>query len=352
VHPLSRLLLAVTLASPFTLHAQAPAAPPAPAYESDPKFNAAMADGKLALRNRQYSFAVDAYRKADKVAEGKSVKCLSALYELQLGMASYKDAAASANRMIVLATAPREKSMAESDLGEALLRQAGEKGKPAQLEAAHAALQAALTDYPQNNGAQWADGCVLARMGKMDQATEAFTACANHAPASDPMRVRARHFAENPALSMQKMAPAFEVTALDGTRFNLDNMGGRVVLIDFWATWCGPCNEELPHLQKIAREFAGQPLVILSVSWDRDETKWKEFITKHEMTWVQFRDADHKLTERFGVPSIPHYFTIDSDGVLTGAMLGSGDDVEGRLKKMLKRAKDSKPATQMAAGAQ
>ncbi len=116
-------------------------------------------------------------------------------------------------------------------------------------------------------------------------------------------------------------------------------MGGRVVLIDFWATWCGPCKEELPEIKKIAKEFAGQPLVIISVSWDSDETKWKDFITKNEMTWFQYRDADHKLTDRFGINAIPHYFTIDSDGVLTSEILGSGSDVEGKLKKLIARTK-------------
>ena len=131
------------------------------------------------------------------------------------------------------------------------------------------------------------------------------------------------------------MAPAFEVTALDGSRFNLDNMGGRVVLIDFWATWCGPCNEELPSMKKIAKDFAGQPLLVISISWDADEAKWKDFIAKNEMTWLQYRDADHKLSDRFGINAIPHYFTIDSDGVLTAEVLGSGNDVEAKLKKLV-----------------
>ena len=129
------------------------------------------------------------------------------------------------------------------------------------------------------------------------------------------------------------------MTALDGTKFTLDEMGGRVVLIDFWATWCGPCNEELPQMKKIAKEFAGQPLVIISVSWDSDEAKWKAFLAKNEMTWVQYRDADHELSKRFGVDAIPNYFTIDSDGVLTSEMLGSGNDVEGKLKKLVAKAR-------------
>jgi thiol-disulfide isomerase/thioredoxin len=135
------------------------------------------------------------------------------------------------------------------------------------------------------------------------------------------------------------MAPAFTVTALDGSKFALDEMGGRVVLIDFWATWCGPCNEELPHMKKIAKEFAGQPLVIISISWDSDPEKWKAFIAKNEMSWVQYRDADHELSKAFGIDAIPHYFTIDSSGVLTAEMLGEGSDVEGKLRKLVAKAK-------------
>ena len=61
------------------------------------------------------------------------------------------------------------------------------------------------------------------------------------------------------------------------------------------------------------------------------------------MTWVQYRDADHELSKRFGIVSIPHYFTIDSDGVLTSEMLGSGSDVEGKLKKLVARTKSAQP---------
>ena len=141
------------------------------------------------------------------------------------------------------------------------------------------------------------------------------------------------------------MAPAFEVTALDGSRFNLDAMGGRVVLIDFWATWCGPCNREIPHMQRIAKEFAGQPLVMISVSLDQDEAKWKDFVAKHEMTWAQYRDADHKLSDEFEVTTIPRYFTIDSDGVLTSVLVAEGSDVEGHLKKLIAKAHEAAKQT-------
>ena len=333
----------------------APAAPPAtsapatnaqpeppPAYLADPNFVDAMKQAKSLKAQHEYRFSIDAYKKANKIAGGKCTKCLDEMFAIQMGLDQYKDAAATAEQQAAIAATPREKSIAEGDRGLALLRQAGDKPKPAQLEAVHTVLQAALTDFPKNNSARYTDACVLARLGNNDEASKEFKSCADNAGPRDAMRVRAQHFAENPQLSLSKMAPAFEVTALDGTRFNLDNMGGKVVLIDFWATWCGPCNAELPHMRKIAKEFAGQPLVILSISWDDDADAWKAFIAKNEMTWLQYRDKGHKLSEQFGVQAIPHYFTIDSDGVLTAEMMGSGSDVEGKLKKLVKRANEAK----------
>jgi thiol-disulfide isomerase/thioredoxin len=336
---LSAALLFCSLALLPTLQAQDTAD-----YKSNPKFISAMAEAKQMAREHQASFAMDAYKKANKIAAGKDAVCLKALLDLQMKTASYKDAIATTTALETLATTPSEKSTAESDRGYALYLQAGDKNKTDLLNAADAALKTAIADDPKNATALYLDGQVLARLGQMDAASSQFKACLSCVSPRDPSYLRAQHFAENPALSLHKMAPSFNVTALDGSKFNLDAMGGRVVLIDFWATWCGPCNEELPHMKKIAKEFAGQPLVIISVSWDSDETKWKNFVDKNEMTWVQYRDADHHLSTLFGINAIPHYFTIDSDGVLTAEMLGEGSDVEGKLKKLVARAKAATPA--------
>ena len=322
--------------------AQTPAA--APAYRNDPKFQDAWREAKATEKERQYAFIADAYKKANKIAGGQCLECLQSMYKWQSATGQYKDALASATLLQAAATTPALKSNAAALRSDAILAQAGDKPKPAQLEAANAALKEAIELNPKSAGARFREGQVLARMGKMDEAKAEFTECVHCISPKDPSRLRAQHFAENPAISNNKMAPAFEVTALDGKKFNLDAMGGRVVLIDFWATWCGPCNEELPHVKQIAKEFAGQPLVIISVSWDSDETQWKDFINKNEMTWVQYRDKDHALSKAFGVQSIPHYFTIDSDGVLTAEMMGSGSNVEGKLKKLVARAHEAQPA--------
>ena len=312
-------------------------------YATDHRYVAALADAKNLVRQHQYPFAIDSYKKACKIAAEKDASCLKSLYTLQMKVESFKDAAATAASLAEIAATPTDKSYAESSRGNALYFQAGDKKKVELLNAADAAFKSAITADPKNATAYYLDGHVLARLGEMDAARTQFKACMTCINPKDPSYLRAQHFAENPALSLEKMAPAFTVTALDGSTFNLDAMGGRVVLIDFWATWCGPCNEELPHMKKIAKEFAGQPLVIISVSWDSDEATWKDFIHKNEMTWVQYRDADHRLGNTFGINAIPHYFTIDSDGVLTSEMLGEGSNVEGKLKKLIARAKAGQP---------
>ena len=340
--------LALVTLTTLPLAAQNPSQPPA--YRTDPKFINTYKEAKDLLRQRQYNFALDQFKKANKIATGKCTECLSQLYDLQIKMGSYKEAAATAAAAVEIAPTPRDKSSRQTDRGRAIYLQAGDKGKPELLNAADEAYKAAILADPKNPVPLYLDGQTLARLGKNDAASEQFKACLSCLNPRDPSYARAQLFAENPTLATHKMAPAFTVTALDGSNFNLDDMGGRVVLIDFWATWCGPCNEELPHLKKIAREFAGQPLVIISVSWDSDETKWKTFIDKNEMTWTQYRDANHNLSKAFGVEAIPHYFTIDSDGILTAEMLGSGSDVEGKLKKLVARAKATHQTPPLAAG--
>jgi thiol-disulfide isomerase/thioredoxin len=335
--PLAALLLCSLFCRP-TIQAQT-----TPDYKSNPKFQSAIAEAKQLKHQREIFFAIEAYKKANKIADGKDLDTLNEIFALQLSTGNYKDAVTTASSLEAASTTPIQKSHAEANRGYALFLQAGEKNKPDLLNAADVAFKAAIVDDPKNATAFYLDGTVLAHLGQMNAAREQFKSCVSCVNPKDPSYLRAQHFAEDPALSLHKMAPAFGVVALDGSKFNLDAMGGRVVLIDFWATWCGPCNEELPHMKKIAKEFAGQPLVIISVSWDSDETKWKNFINKNEMTWVQYRDADHSLSKKFGVEAIPHYFTIDSDGVLTAEMLGEGSDVEGKLKKLVARAKASAP---------
>jgi len=98
-------------------------------------------------------------------------------------------------------------------------------------------------------------------------------------------------------------------------------------------------------MRDIAKKFQGQPLVVLSVSLDSDEQKWKDFIAKNEMTWPQYYDGGFKgpIAKLFGVEAIPHTFTIDADGVLQDEHIGDAS-IEGKLKKLVGRARELQTA--------
>jgi thiol-disulfide isomerase/thioredoxin len=154
-------------------------------------------------------------------------------------------------------------------------------------------------------------------------------------PATDPKHARALRYISQPELARARMTPALSVTTMDVKQVSMDNLQGKVVLLDFWATWCQPCREGMPHIRKVGKKFEGQ-LVILRVSLDNDEQKWKEFVGKNEMTWMQYRDGGFTgpVATMFGVKSIPHTYTIDADGVLQQEHIGDSA-VEGKLKRLL-----------------
>jgi thiol-disulfide isomerase/thioredoxin len=119
----------------------------------------------------------------------------------------------------------------------------------------------------------------------------------------------------------------------------MDELQGKVVLVDFWATWCGPCREALPRVQNISKRFAGQPLVVLSVSLDKDQNTWKAFVAKNHMDWPQYCDGGFEgpLAQSFGVRAIPATFTIDADGVVQDQHVGDAD-IDRKLKKLVAAA--------------
>ncbi len=330
--------------SPFCLRAQIAA------YTTDPKFQKEVAAAKEP-HLREWD-RLDHWKKANKIAGGGCAECLREAIRIEYRGGDTKATLASCGDLERVATGPGDKAFAAMMRGSSLFHANHEKPKPEQLEQADAAFRQVLTVSPGQRLARYMDGRTLALLNKDDEARAVFTEYVTMTPASDQYRLRAQHFAENPALARAQMAPPFTVTTAEGKQFTLDDMGGRVVLVDFWATWCGPCNEELPHIQKIAQEFAGQPFVLISVSWDKDQGKWQEFLDKHGMTWNQYRDADHELSTAYGVNAIPHYFTIDSDGVLQSEKIGSGSDIEGKIKKLVARAREARPVAAVKAEGQ
>jgi cytochrome c biogenesis protein CcmG/thiol:disulfide interchange protein DsbE len=112
--------------------------------------------------------------------------------------------------------------------------------------------------------------------------------------------------------------PALELNAIDGTRVTLAKLRGKVVLIDFWATWCGPCREEIPRLVELQRSRASRGLQLLGISMDDDSATVQRFYSELHMNYPVVM-GDVALAERFGgVLGLPVKFLIDRDGRMVG----------------------------------
>ena len=118
-----------------------------------------------------------------------------------------------------------------------------------------------------------------------------------------------------------KPAPNFEVKDLKGEELSLEKYKGHVVLLDFWATWCGPCIAELPNVKKVYEKYKDQKFQIVGISLDRALTPLETFVEQEELGWVHHWDQGGQIANQYKVTGIPSMFLLDGQGIIRKAGL-------------------------------
>ncbi len=135
-----------------------------------------------------------------------------------------------------------------------------------------------------------------------------------------------------------KPAPDFTLTTFDGGSFSLSSQRGKVVLINFWASWCGPCQEEAPVLQDGWQRYRERGVTFVGVNiWDKEEDA-RAFIARYGVTYINGPDASGKIAVDYGVAGVPETFLVSPDGTVAQKFVGtinSPEILDNLLAKVL-----------------
>lgn len=131
------------------------------------------------------------------------------------------------------------------------------------------------------------------------------------------------------ALSKNTTAPSFKAAALAGQRLELQDLRGRVVLLDFWATWCPPCRNEAPQLQKLWEKYKDKGLVVIGIALDSgDDAALREFAAESKLTYWLVNDRSGAIAAEYRIGPIPTTYVVSPTGAISQVHVGFGPGME------------------------
>ena len=141
------------------------------------------------------------------------------------------------------------------------------------------------------------------------------------------------------ALGVGDAPPPIDLPDLEGNEVDLDELRGKVVVVDFWASWCGPCRQEMPVLQTFHEKYATEGLVVIGVNVDRSSKKMQEFLEGNPVTFRIVHDPKTLVAQRYEPTTMPTSYVVGRDGKLRyihqGFRKKDAENIEARLTTLL-----------------
>ncbi len=142
-----------------------------------------------------------------------------------------------------------------------------------------------------------------------------------------------------------KPAPDFQLELLDGKWFRLEEQKGKIVVLDFWASWCGPCLQTMPQVDKVAREYADRKVMLVAVNLEERPERIRAALDRLQLSMPVALDVDGRVAEKYGATAIPQTVVVDPQGKVARLFVGGGARFDEQLRAALE-AVVSQPSEQ------
>lgn len=126
-------------------------------------------------------------------------------------------------------------------------------------------------------------------------------------------------------------APDFQIQTESGLTVSRSDFGGKVLVLNFWATWCPPCIEEMPSLDQLHAQFKEDGVVVLGVSVDEDQAAYRSFLERSKVSFLVANDPQASISDRFGTYRYPETYVIDARGMVVQKIIGKADWTDARM---------------------
>jgi tetratricopeptide (TPR) repeat protein len=300
-----------------------------PAMETDEASQMAYNNARKLMVQGRFDAAIKEFNEVARQRNGKCAECFQMIGQINLQLQNYKDAAAAFRQAAEL------KPVNEAELfnayGVALYLQNDKKVFEEAIRAFNRSIELSKGKVPK---AYYNLGYTLIKAGREEEGKAALKAYLEANPsASDASAVQA--VIANPKLAGVNFAPVFKIKTRAGDELSLEKLKGKIVLLDFWATWCVPCLVEMPEVKKMWKKYGGDKFVIIGVSIDDDEAAFEKYVEAEQLSWPQYLDTSNQMSRLYNVRSIPHTVLIDHEGIIRAVGLKSGS-LSGKIGELLK----------------
>jgi thiol-disulfide isomerase/thioredoxin len=297
-----------------------------------------LAKGDAFLAAQDYEHALDAYNRADKVSHHTCSVCLLRIVSIYRKAGALDMALDVAKKAIAAAGDNKMNAAQAHEVRGSLLVAMSNKPGDKKLREAEEEYRSALALQPEQSVAHLNLGIVLIKQGR-DAEGIAELKLYIAAPGNPEKSVtQALAIVANPILAREPFVPNFAFTSMEGVKVSNAALQGKVLLLDFWATWCPPCRESVPVIQALHKKYADKAFAIIGISADNDEETLKEFVAKNRMTWTEYFDGSEDVRQAFDIDSFPTYIVVDKEGVVRYRQSGFGPTVAAELEDTINKA--------------